>query len=65
MGNYGSAEPVGDGEYVVDQGECVASLALEDGFLIDWITSSAPSGRVDLVAVYLTKARRKGAERLC
>jgi hypothetical protein len=28
----------------------------------DWMTLSAPSGRVDLVAVSTTKARKKGAE---
>jgi Putative peptidoglycan binding domain len=35
MSNSDSPDPVGDGEYVVDQGECMASIAYENGFLLE------------------------------
>jgi hypothetical protein len=42
-------------------GFCASNQANES-VKADWMTLSAPSGRVDLVGVRTTKARKKGAE---
>ena len=52
MSNSDSPDPVGDGEYVVDQGECMASVAYENGFLLETLwnhpgNAQLKSGRKD------------------
>lgn len=47
-----SPEPIGDGEYVVQQGECLASIAYDSGFLIETLwddpgNASLKAGRKD------------------
>lgn len=52
MAKSESPEPVGTGDYIVDQGECMASIAYENGFLMDTLwnhpgNSSLKAGRKD------------------
>ena len=52
MGGSDSPDPVGSGEYVVQQGECLASIAYENGLLPDTLwnhpkNASLKAGRKD------------------
>jgi N-acetylmuramoyl-L-alanine amidase len=52
VANPESADPVGEGEYVVDQGECLSSIAYENGFLVETLwnhpgNASLRAGRKD------------------